>query len=128
MLEAATSGAKVLHNRAVGVAKKFNIPITVRCYNKKGSGTVVEDEKINKTIEDYGPKIVSIKKDLAKITVTGEGLISDAKYISKITKAAATLQIHIYQISISEVSIGVVVENIAAEPLADLILKELFIR
>lgn len=127
MLEAATSGAKVLHNRSVGVAKKYDIPITVRCYNKKGGSTVVKEEKNDKKMECYGPKIVSIKKDLAKITITGEGLISDSKYISTITKVAEKLGANIYQISISEVSVGIVVENKVAEAVADSIHKELLL-
>lgn len=30
MLEAATAGAKVLHNRSVNIGKKNNVPITVK--------------------------------------------------------------------------------------------------
>lgn len=126
MLEAATAGAKVLHNRSVGVAKKYNIPITVRRYTRIGGCTVVKEDKIDKSLENYAPKIVSIKKDLAKITITGEGLISDSKYIATITKVAEILKANIHQMSISEVAISIVVENSLAEQVAGLIHKELF--
>ena len=126
MLEAATSGAKVLHNRAVGVAKKYSLPITVKRYNRVGGCTVVKEDKEDKNLENYAPKIVSIKKDLAKITIVGEGLISDSKYIAKITGVAESLNANIYQISISEVAISIVVENDIVNQLAEKIHKELF--
>ena len=41
MLEAATAGAKVLHNRSVNIGKKNNVPITVKNSQKDTEGSTV---------------------------------------------------------------------------------------
>ena len=42
MIEMANSGAKVLHNKCVEIAKKFNVPIIVKSTFVENSGTVVK--------------------------------------------------------------------------------------
>jgi aspartokinase len=42
MIELAESGAKVLHNKCVEMAKKFNVPIIVKSTFVEGNGTVVK--------------------------------------------------------------------------------------
>ena len=44
MLEAASSGAKVLHNRAVNLAKKYKLKIRVKNTGNNKRGTLVTDE------------------------------------------------------------------------------------
>ena len=56
MLELASAGAKVLHNRCVEIAKKYNVPISVRSTFKP---------------EDEGTKINNTKVALEGATVTG---------------------------------------------------------
>ena len=42
MIEMSNSGAKVLHNKCVEIAKKFNVPIIVKSTFIEGKGTVVK--------------------------------------------------------------------------------------
>ncbi|MFV0343663.1 MAG: aspartate kinase [Anaerocolumna sp.] len=44
MLELASLGAGVLHNRSVEVAKKYNVPLVVRSSLNNGYGTVIKDK------------------------------------------------------------------------------------
>jgi len=42
MLRLSNNGAKVLHNKSVELAKKFNIPIYVKSiYNEESTGTYI---------------------------------------------------------------------------------------
>ena len=43
MLELATAGAKVLHNRSVEMAKKYSVPMVVRSSLNESEGTVVKE-------------------------------------------------------------------------------------
>jgi len=68
MLELASLGANVLHNRAVEFAKKYNVPIHVRSslHNKKGTMIVAETESMEKIIVSGA----ALKDKLARITLT----------------------------------------------------------
>ena len=44
MLDLATSGAGVLHNRSVEMAKKYGVPLVVRSSLNNSEGTVVKEE------------------------------------------------------------------------------------
>ncbi len=44
MLELASLGAKVLHNRSVELAKKYNVELVVRSSLTKAEGTIVKEE------------------------------------------------------------------------------------
>ena len=66
MLDFTTMGAKVLHNRSVELAKRYEVPLSVRSSFVKSSGTAVCGEK--------GKRIVSgiaSDRDTALITITG---------------------------------------------------------
>ena len=68
MVELATLGAKVLHNRSVEVAKKYNVELVVRSSLTKAEGTVVKgDTKMEKVLVSG----VASDKDIARITVMG---------------------------------------------------------
>ncbi|MCD5397788.1 aspartate kinase [candidate division NPL-UPA2 bacterium] len=69
MLEMASAGAKVLHNRAVEFAKRFNIPIQVRSSFSKGEGTMVTKEQ--KFMEDVVVRGVTLNTDEAKVSLRG---------------------------------------------------------
>lgn len=43
MLELATAGAKVLHNRSVEMAKKYSVPMVVRSSLNESEGTIVKE-------------------------------------------------------------------------------------
>jgi len=67
MLELASLGANVLHNRAVEFAKKYNVPIHVRSslHNRKGTMIVAETE----SMERITVSGAALKDKLARITL-----------------------------------------------------------
>jgi aspartate kinase len=69
MLEMASSGAKVLHSRAVEFAKKFDVPLYVLSSFNDNPGTLVTKEV--ESMEDAVIRGVTHDKNQAKITVFG---------------------------------------------------------
>ena len=68
MLELATSGAKVLHNRSVEMAKKYGVELVVRSSLNTEEGTVVkEDAEVEKMLITG----VAADKNTARISVIG---------------------------------------------------------
>ena len=67
MLELASLGASVLHNRAVEFAKKYNVPIHVRNSrnNRKGTMIVAETESMERIVVSGA----ALKHKLARITL-----------------------------------------------------------
>jgi len=67
MLELASLGASVLHNRAVEFAKKYNVPIHVRNshHNRKGTMIVAETESMERIVISG----VALKDKLARVTL-----------------------------------------------------------
>lgn len=68
MLELATLGAKVLHNRSVELAKKYNVNLVVRSSLTKAEGTVVKEES---NVEKMYVSGVAVDKDVSRISVIG---------------------------------------------------------
>ena len=68
MLELATSGAKVLHNRSVEMAKKYGVPLVVRSSLNNSEGTVVKEEV---TVERMLISGVALDTDAVRIAVIG---------------------------------------------------------
>lgn len=77
------------------------------------------------TLESYKPKIISMQKDLAKISIIGEGLLSNSDYVAKIYNLAVENSVHIEMITFSELSISVVVSDNQAKEFANLIHDEI---
>ena len=68
MLDLATLGAKVLHNRSVEMAKKYDVPLIVRSSLKSVEGiTVKEEVKVEKMLISG----VTADKNTARISVLG---------------------------------------------------------
>ena len=68
MLELASLGAKVLHNRSVELAKKFNVNLVVRSSMTDAEGTIVKEEtKVEKMLVNG----VAVDKDVARISIVG---------------------------------------------------------
>ena len=67
MLELASLGASVLHNRAVEFAKKYDVPIHVRSslHNRKGTMIVAETESMERIVVSG----LALKDKLARITL-----------------------------------------------------------
>lgn len=70
MLELASLGAKVLHNRCVEIGKKFNIPIYVKStFEKESRGTLVTTKDY---LEDLSISGVAKEDKIARITLIGK--------------------------------------------------------
>ncbi len=68
MLELASLGAKVLHNRSVELAKKYGVELVVRSSLTRAEGTIVKEEvKMEKMLVSG----VAADKDVARIAVIG---------------------------------------------------------
>lgn len=68
MLELATLGAQVLHNRSVELAKKYTVPLVVRSSLNENEGTIVkEDTEVEKMLVSG----VAVDKNVARIAVIG---------------------------------------------------------
>ena len=68
MLDLATLGAGVLHNRSVELAKKYGVPLVVRSSLNNNEGTVVKEEV---TVERMLISGVALDTDAVRIAVIG---------------------------------------------------------
>ena len=68
MLELASLGAKVLHNRSVELAKKYNVELVVRSSLTREEGTIVKEVS---SMEKMLVSGVAADKDVARIAVMG---------------------------------------------------------
>lgn len=68
MLELATLGAKVLHNRSVELAKKYGVQLVVRSSMNREEGTVVKEAT---SMEGMLVSGVAVDKNAARIAVLG---------------------------------------------------------
>lgn len=68
MLDLATLGAGVLHNRSVEMAKKYGVPLVVRSSLNESEGTVLREET---TMERMLISGVALDKNVARISVMG---------------------------------------------------------
>ena len=69
MLELASQGAKVLHNRCVEVAEKYNVPLYVKStFERESLGTLVKNQK---NLEDLFINGVTKDDYISRITVVG---------------------------------------------------------
>lgn len=127
MLEAASAGAKVLHNRSVNVAKKNSMPILVKNSQKKSRGSIVENTNLatnnlhlldsdqnTNNFEDYNVKFITKKDDISKICIVGDMVMSNKDVVITIFNIANQEGITIYMISFSELSINLIVDSTKA--------------
>ena len=68
MLELASTGAKVLHNRCVEMAKKYNVELEVLSSMVKAPGTIVKEDSLVERMMISG---VAADKNVARISVIG---------------------------------------------------------
>ena len=186
MLELASLGAKVLHNRSVELAKKYNVELVVRSSLTNAEGTVVKEackmermlvsgvagddeiarvsliglkdtpgkafdifatlakkginvdiilqsigrdntKDISFTVADtaladvkavidecgdrWGIQKVDYNENLAKVSVVGAGMVSNAGVASKMFEAMFNSNINIHMISTSEIKISILIDK-----------------
>lgn len=68
MLELASLGAKVLHNRSVELAKKYNVKLVVRSSLNNSEGTEVKEGNLVEKMIVTG---VAVDKDVARVSIIG---------------------------------------------------------
>ncbi|MCD8089107.1 MAG: aspartate kinase [Clostridiales bacterium] len=68
MLEFASLGAQVLHNRSVELAKKYNVNLVVRSSLSEAEGTVVKEET---NVESMLISGVAVDKNVSRISIIG---------------------------------------------------------
>ena len=106
MLEMASLGAKVLHSRAVELAKKFNVSLRVRSSFNEGEGTVIMEE--TEAMEEVVVSGVTSIKNQAKISLLG---VPDRPGI-----AARIFQ----QIADADINLDMIVQNVSEPGRANL--------
>ncbi|MDO4283283.1 MAG: aspartate kinase [Clostridia bacterium] len=117
MLEAASAGAKVLHNRSVNVGKKYQMPIYVKNAVKNSNGSLVTDDSLENpdVIENKNIKFITKKEDIAKICIVGDMIMSNKKAITKIFSLADEENVTIYMISFSELALNIIIDKDKSE-------------
>ena len=91
MLELASLGAKVLHNRCVEMARRYNVKLVVKSSMTEGEGTIVkESTKMEKMLISG----VATDKNIAKISVAG--MKNDPESTFKLLNLMAGNNMNIY--------------------------------
>jgi len=70
MLELASLGAQVLHNRSVELAKKYNVKMVVRSSMTKNEGTLIKDRG-GKKVESMFVSGVAVDYNVSRISLVG---------------------------------------------------------
>lgn len=105
MLELASAGAGVMHNRAIEFAKRFHVPVHVRSSFSDTPGTMIAAEPESPNAAVCGAALV---KDEARVTVRG---------VPDRPGAALTL---FSQIAAKKVPMDMIVQNVGSEGRADI--------
>ena len=121
MIEAACSGAKVLHDRSVSLAKNYNLKINVKNSENSKKGTIVN----NTTMESSKISILSNIDNLSKISIIGNMLVSNNEVLLKLFSILDKENIKLENVSISQTCISIIVSNNNIENLINSLHKEL---
>jgi aspartate kinase len=105
MLELATAGAGVMHNRSIEFAKKFNVPVHVRSSLSDGEGTMIVADPESDAQPVCGAALI---KDEARVTVLG---------VPDRPGAAITV---FSKIAAKNIGMDMIIQNVGAEGLADI--------
>lgn len=107
MLELASLGAKVIQNRAVEFAKKFNVTLHVRSSFNEVPGTYVTEEADNMSMEKVVIRGVTLNQEEAKLTIT---MVPDTPGVAaRIFKAIAE----------DNINVDMIIQNVSAAGCTD---------
>ena len=102
MREISGEGAKVLHNRCVTIAEKYNIPIETKSTFNNKKGTIISNKFEEKTI-----KSIVRNKNLTRISIIGYGCNYDNEILNKVFKFIVEKDLKIFNINIDECKITI---------------------
>jgi len=107
MLELASLGAKVIQNRAVEFAKKFNVTLHVRSSFNEVQGTFVSEEADTMSMEKVVIRGVTFNQEEAKLTIT---MVPDTPGVAaRIFKTIAD----------GNINVDMIIQNVSAEGFTD---------
>jgi aspartate kinase len=107
MLELASLGTKVIQNRAVEFAKKFNVVLHVRSSFNERPGTLVIEEVEGMSMEKVVIRGVSLNQEEAKLTIT---MVPDKPGIAaRIFKSIAG----------ANINVDMIIQNVSAKGFTD---------
>ena len=102
MREISGEGAKVLHNRCVTIAEKYNIPIETKSTFNSRKGTIISNRFEGKTI-----KSIVRNKNLNRVSIIGYGCSYDNEILNKIFKFIIRKDLKVFSINIDECKITI---------------------
>lgn len=102
MREISGEGAKVLHNRCVTIAERYNIPIETKSTFNNKSGTIISNNFEEKTI-----KSIVRNKNLNRVSIVGYGCSYDNEILSKIFNFIIEKNLKVFCINIDECKITI---------------------
>ncbi len=105
LLELASLGARVMHSRAVELAKRFGVPFRVRSSLNNAEGTLVTD--LSGEMESVDVRAVALDAGEAKITM---------RHVPDRPGIAATI---FSEISRAHVNVDMIVQNVSEKEFAD---------
>ncbi|MGW8256925.1 MAG: aspartate kinase [Thermoguttaceae bacterium] len=105
MLELATVGAGVMHNRSIEFAKNFSVPVHVRSSFSDNPGTVISHDTEAPNMAVCGAAVI---KDEARVTIRG------------VPDRPGTAGSIFSKIAAKNISIDMIVQNVGANGLADM--------
>lgn len=102
MREISGEGAKVLHNRCVMIAEKYNIPIETKSTFNNRKGTIISNKFEGKTV-----KSIVRNKNLNRVSIIGYGCSYDNEILNKIFKFITEKDLKVFSINIDECKITI---------------------
>ena len=120
MLELASLGAQVLHNRSVEMAKRYNMNLEVLSSFTGEPGTIVKEavKQVEKTYKvllenkyQLGCDHIDISQDVSKVSVVGGGMVDNPGVAATMFEALYEAHINIRMISTSEIKVSVLINK-----------------
>jgi len=111
MINISSEGAKVLHNRCVEIAEKFNIPIIAKSTFIENNGTIIQNG-----IEEFTIKNI-VKKEISRISIIGYGINTNSKVLNKVIEISEKNNLEILDLDISRSKLSINFKTIISDEL-----------